>query len=314
MQHTIPEAYLKYFATKKFVHVLELKHKHRRKIQKVGIGHSVFKKEKYYNFPNRSNEPILEKAFGKRESDQYESIITNLANGTNLGPDLKMQILEWILMLKTRSTMFRDQFENLFTWMEKTAYGLKSGKKAMDERIREFEQKGKQQAKAFQLSQFLDAKEYAELRQSYMMSFFVKRWEIISSKSINFLTSDNPGFSISFSEDILRLGLSPLSSRFNLDNSINAKHYFPLTNTLCLCASPILEIELDPTNEVDWEAIMKANITYSEGSINQIKTINRCTYFASNEIVVGNEFSDLLEYEESSVQNGISYYDTIHLI
>jgi len=87
-----------------------------------------------------------------------------------------------------------------------------------------------------------------------------------------------------------------------------------LTNSLCLSLSPITEIELKPEREIDWEAIMRENIAFCEGNSNQIQVINKSTFLTSNEIVVGKGYNDLIEYEKNPNQNGISYYDTIHLI
>jgi len=312
-QHTTPEAYLKYFSTDKFVHALELRNRYAKYIKKIGIGSKIFKKKKYYDFPNKSNEPILEKAFGKIESKLYEDIIFSIRNKNNIGLELKMKSTEWIFMIKTRSTFFRENFEELFTWTEKTKYGLVNGKSAMDARLKEFEADGKHNAKAFQLSLFLDPKMHANLKENYIHSFLIKQWEVLTSDCVNFITSDNPGFSISFSEDIIRLNLSPLSSAFNLDNSINTKHYFPLTNNSCLCLTPHIEIELEPDKEVDWSSLMSADVIYTEVSKKQIDFINKCTYLTSNDVVVAKEHSDLLDFEKNPPTNGISSFDTIQL-
>ncbi|MCD6178914.1 MAG: DUF4238 domain-containing protein, partial [Bacteroidales bacterium] len=70
-QHINPETYLRHFSENKFVYVIKLNNKFQRNLYREGIGHKMFSKKNYYNFPNRKNEPILEDLFAKIETNDY---------------------------------------------------------------------------------------------------------------------------------------------------------------------------------------------------------------------------------------------------
>lgn len=111
-QHIIPEAYLKYFSTNSKVYVIQLNNEYRSNIQEKGIGDKIFcdYENYYYNFPNRSNKPILENMFGRIESNDYETIMSRVNKNLDLGFETKDIIINWMLMMKMRNSFFRDTF------------------------------------------------------------------------------------------------------------------------------------------------------------------------------------------------------------
>ncbi|WP_339607713.1 DUF4238 domain-containing protein [uncultured Roseivirga sp.] len=159
-QHTIPKAYLKYFTIDNFVHFLELKNPYTHKIRKEGIGHKVFCKTNYYNF---NGNKFVEKEFSKIESKDYEIIMDRLSTKQNIGYDTKQRIIKWVMMLKIRNTTFRDSLARLTTWIELTHYGIKYGRKAMDEKETEFILDGKKKVKQHSYQVFLTENEILKL-------------------------------------------------------------------------------------------------------------------------------------------------------
>ncbi len=132
------------------------------------------------------------------------------------------------------------------------------------------------------MSAFFLFKNYNDLIKSYSINFLNRHWEILESSSGDFITSDNPGFSISFSMDIMRLGLSPLSSTYNLDNSVNSIHYFPMSPERCLCLYPILEGDIPEITKVEMEKIVLRDILFKEASEDDVNRINIYTIETSH--------------------------------
>lgn len=135
-QHIIPKAYLKYFSENNFVHFIQLNNKYKTQVQKEGIGHRVFcdYEKKYYDFPNSKNEPVLEKMFQKWESRDYETIDERIESKQNISYETKQLIIEWLLMMKTRNSFYRDKISQVSAWLEKTKFGLIHGAVAMDKK------------------------------------------------------------------------------------------------------------------------------------------------------------------------------------
>lgn len=295
-QHINPEVYLKHFATKNFVYLINLKDKYRQNIQRKGIGDRVFWGENYYNFPNRKNEPILEKMFGKVESQTYEKIIENIENRTNLGYDTKQLLIEWLFMLKFRSKKFRDNFSELNSWLEKTMHGLKYGKESMQEKEEFFKESGKKVGKGMQLSAFLNKEIHPDLKKSFSLNFLYKHWEILEAEGKYFITSDNPGYSYTCSIDLIRLNISPISSMYNMNNSVNSFHVFPLTNDKCLLLSPIMKGDLPEINEKELEKLVDSEIKFRKCTESHLNQLNEGTATTAYNLIIGKKESDLKKY------------------
>lgn len=286
-QHVIPQAYLKHFADNKFVYLVELKNQYNKNIRRLGIGSKVFcdYEKNYYDFPNSNNEPVLEKLFSKHESD-YGKIIDRIYTKQHISCETKWLIVDWMLMIKTRSTLFRDQYSSAFEWIEKTKHGLVHGKEDMMKYTDDFKETGKKAGKGIQLSGFLNSINYAALRKSYISSFLNRHWTVFESENDDFITNDSPGFSISFSPYILRLGLSPLSSKYNLDNKVNSIHYFPLSSKKCLRLFPILEGDLPEISEAEMRKFVFSNIKYERASKEFIEEFNRNVVETAHKVVI----------------------------
>lgn len=277
------------------MHFIELKSDRPKRIRKEGIGHKIFSKTNYYNL---KGDPFLEMAFGKIESRDYEIIVERLKSRQNIGIDTKHRMIKWIMMLKLRSTSFRENLTRLFTWKEKTQYGLVNGRLAMEEKEAEFILKGRRIAKSSQISAFLDRESYIKSLTAFASNFLNHEWVILSADDSSFITNDNPGFSISISMDIVRLNFSPLSSQFNLDESVYSIHYFPISDKMCLKLIPMIERHAPNTTYAVIEKLMNADIKFEKSTEEEIHVINESTFKTSNEIVVSRHSSQLKKYSD----------------
>lgn len=239
-QHIIPKTYLKQFAmADSHVALVQFDNPYNKRIQRKGIGDKVFCQSNYYDFPNRNHEPVLEKLFSINEQS-YQEFLAMLVDETELGYPLKQSLINWMLMMKSRSNFYRDQVADVVGWIEKTTYGLANGREAMEEKNDAFRIKGKLVSKGLQLSRFLQTDMYAELQKEYSLNFLNRKWVMVKAGKREFLTSDNPGYSFTFSQDLERLGMSPVSGVYNLNNNVNSAHVFPLTKQFCLQLLPVL--------------------------------------------------------------------------
>lgn len=288
-QHVVPKSYLKYFATNSKVNVFQLDNKYRRNIQEKGIGDKIFcdYSESYYDYPNSRNEQILEKMFGRIESNDYEIIMTNINHDTDLTFETKNLIINWLLMMKMRSSFFRDTLSKNIAWVEKIKSKLKTLDNISDLEEKAINTKSKTIAKTIQLSVFFD--DYQNILSDYFTNFMSKDWSILKSDSINFITSDNPGFSVSLSREKFSKGINPVSPIYNLDRENHIIHYFPLSKRYCLCLLPIFRnIEVDSVNE-----LIQSKIEIEVADTNKIHSVNEMTIQTSHKLIIGNEFSDL---------------------
>lgn len=295
-QHINPKTYLKHFAEDKFVYSIKLDDKFQKKIYREGVGHKMFTKKRYYNFPNRKNEPILENMFSIFENDDYNKISNNIENRIDLGITTKELLVDWILMMKYRSSKFRDNFSEAVSWAEKTMERLRSKSVLSKEKKKELEQKGKSIGKKIQLSAFLEEEQYIKLRKSFFVNFMSKNWVIMESKTINFITSDNPGYSFTSSQDIIRLNLSPISSMYNLNQKDNSTHVFPLTYNKCLFIIPFSENDVVTINERGVNTLLQKEIEFKECSTDDVNIVNDITASLAHELIIGKKEIDLKKY------------------
>ena len=288
-QHIIPKAYLKYFASDSKVHVVQLDNQYKRNVQLKGIGDKIFCdfKKGYYNFPNKNNEPYLEKMFGKVETKDYEEIMENIISKNDLGIETKNLIVKWMHMMKMRNSFLRDTFSGNIEWTEKTMLRLKTKSKISEEKSKAINLESIKSAKVIQLSTFLD--NYQESLKDFFINFMFKDWTILKSDRINFLTSDNAGFSVSLSVENFSRGFKPVSSMYNLDKNVHVIHYFPLSNNYCLCLLPILK----EIKEEEINSLADSKISFEEADEGKITLINKMTIQTSHKLVIGNKASDL---------------------
>jgi len=292
-QHIIPKTYLKHFSVEKSVFLAQLKHKYNKNIQNKGIGDKIFCRDNYYDFPNTQQEPILEKMFSKHEGD-YDKGLKMLNDKLQLGYVTKQLFINWMLMMKTRNTFFRDTITEMATWIERTSFGLVHGRAKMLENEGQFTRTGKTVGKGTQLSYFLTQDQYSELQKQYSINFLNRIWTVLYSGDRNFLTSDNPGFSFTFSQHLLRLRMSPISPIYNLQNDVHSAHTFPLTRKLCLALTPIIW-----DDNVEEEKVRRAfhdNIKFENAPCDLVDSINIMTIATAHDLIIGSEKDDLERY------------------
>lgn len=295
-QHTIPRCYLKYFSTENRVWVFDLKNTFDNHTRQKGISDKIFTRKEFYNFPNRSNEPVLENIFQKIESKDYHQIMQNVYSKTNLGPPTKILLLDWLLMMKLRSSYYRDNLNRLIHFAESTKYGLIEGRAAMKEKEPEFRNESKKISKAIQLSNFLSSGEYSKHRDECIKTFGPCEWAILRTSDENrFLTNGNPGYSITISEDIHRLNLSPYTPIYNLTRKRDeiAIHYFPLSLDYCLEISPIAALPNQEEYAKQIIEIAKQDIKIKTANKAFVEKINQGTVQTAYELLIGNTSTDI---------------------
>jgi len=150
---------------------------------------------------------------------------------------MKHLIIGWIHMSKLRSEFFRDAVAKTFENIEKYSFGYRNGAAEMQKKSPEFEKNGKKGGKIFQLEHFL-TDEYTNSLQAYGVNFLMKEWIVFQTDTEEFLTSDNPGFSSTWSHLNEVLKIPPVMGDYNLSENGYVSHYFPLASDMCLFLRP----------------------------------------------------------------------------
>ena len=288
-QLIIPKVYLKHFATtNNKVKVIQLSNPHRRNIQEKGIGDQIFcdYEKRYYDFPNKRNEHVLEKMFGQIENEDYETIMSSVNSNEDLGYETKKKIINWTTMTKMRSSYFRDTFSSNIAWAEKTKSRLKSKSQISKEEEKNIEDKSKNIAKGIHLFSFFD--NHNEILKEYFANFMCKDWSILKSTSSYFITSDNAGFSVSLSFDNFLRGNS-VSSMYNLDRVNPIIPYFPLSKEYTLCLFPLSQESI----RKDVEDLKHTSIKIETVGNDKIYLINEMTIQSSYKLIIASESVDL---------------------
>lgn len=117
-----------------------------------------------------------------------------------------------------------------------------------------------------------------------------------------FITNDNPGFSFTSSDDIIRLDLNPINPKFNLAINEDIRfNYFVLSPKYCLQLSPILMKSDDNEQEEIIESIGKKPIKIVSPSDELIDEINIAVVETANKLVIAMDKVRLESYIEMVV-------------
>lgn len=278
----MPEVYLKYFATDKFVYVLNTSDKYKKNIQRAGIGSGLFKKKKFYSFPGGGNN--LELAFSKIEA-YYNEIILTIESGNNLGTQTKTLIVNWLHITKLRSQIARNIYESFFD-----SFSEADESPAEDMLTKQGSINSTNLGKAFHLMSFLE-KDYQKSYDKYLREFLSKEWTVLTSTTKNFLTSDNPGYSYTFRDPNTSIISSPLTREFNLSGSGLAIHCFPLTPKYCLVVKPIsLDRELTIGT---WKKLLDSEIKIESAKAHEVDDINSGVILTRLNLIIAKSREDI---------------------
>ena len=293
-QHIVPRVYLKYFSSESFVHVIQPGHLYRKGIQRKGIKDKIFTKENYYDSPTSANKKYLEDAFGTFEGI-YNEIIQRIETRSNIGSDTKQMIVSWVHMMKMRSSFVRDLTSSIFSNIEKFSMGYREGAAAMHhaEKTGKFKAGADQAGKLFQLMNFTPD-EYNKSLKDYTGDFLSKEWVIFYSTDLQFLTNDNPGFSITLNETTERLKMSPVFGDYNLSNEGLILHIFPLTPYLCLCVRSYRWPE--DITDAQIELTLKGEIRYQKADTQFVDYVNEGVILTKQKLIVGQHAKDIERY------------------
>lgn len=275
-QHIVPRVYLQYFATESFVHVLDTTHPYKNHVERKGVRDKVFTRENYYDTSHAETKKFLEETFSRFE-DKYNEIISRLRNKQNLGLDTKNLLITWLHMTKMRSSFVRRIASTVFDNLEDSD-GQESKTNKQDG------------GKIFQLSMFsLD--EYRKTLKEYSDDFRMKDWVILSSDDHRFLTNDNPGFSMTFTERNELLNIHPAFGDFNLSDEGLIVHIFPLTSDMCLCLKPFLWTK--GTTEKKMLDDVNRDIRFELASTEFIQLINESVIRTKDHLIISKQKEDI---------------------
>jgi hypothetical protein len=206
---------------------------------------------------------------------------------------MKHWISQWMHMSKMRSEFVRDIVSNIFTNVERYSFGYEFGSEEMKRRSAEFKGKGKLGGKIFQFENF-ETKEYWNSLEELTKNFLTKEWVVYLSQKKNFITSDNPGFSFTYSSQNQLLKYSPVFGDYNTSMDKFVVHFYPLTSKMCLCLKPFTWRD-DSTEEQISNDINKV-IQFESITDDMTESINDCTQHTSYKMVIGNLKSDVERY------------------
>ena len=82
------------------------------------------------------------------------------------------------------------------------------------------------------------SEEYKKTLSDYNENFKMKEWVVLQSNDLRFLTNDNPGFSLTFNQNIELLKMNPCFGDYNLSDNGLIIHVFPLAPEMCLYLRP----------------------------------------------------------------------------
>jgi uncharacterized protein DUF4238 len=273
-QHILAKTYLKYFSDQndgKNISVLYLNNKYKKDIKQYNSGDKIFWKDNFYNSNSFKNPKTIELYLGKEVENNYHELMKEVFSEKPINDlEVKRMIYEWLYFSKLRSPKWRDYLK--YAAMEK---GIQLGFDS--EELREMH-----------MTLFSDN----NILKHYGDTLTIKKWKIyISPNEHNWITSDNPGFSINckeFKKNPKGYKPNPLCYTIQHDTII----YLPLSKKYCLEIFPYLQVD-DVKSNFDNEAI-----TYKEASIAMIRQINYWTLQTAHEIIISSRKNELINFEK----------------
>jgi hypothetical protein len=142
----------------------------------------------------------------------------------------------------------------------------------------------KEISKEIHLSSFIDEKQFNILYETYVFSLLFKDWCILkSTDDVQFLTNDNPGFSI----DARKIINGSLRYSKTLIMEESSLIYFVLTPKYCL--------EIRPYESTS-PSIFDKKIRYEHASIEKINFINNGVFETKFTTLIANSKEQLNQY------------------
>lgn len=194
----------------------------------------------------------------------------------NLSFECRQHLILWLYNNKYRNKANRDNLERITNFLIEVPYSMQYGK----EKFEPLKEKAKRiagiKAKEIQLGSLVKE----DLILNFDKGMGTKHWMILKSRPDNqFLTNDNPGFSVN-----IEMGEADINS---LNNSYATNHkasnYFVLSPKYCLLISPFWQgtpIETSIHNQrIEFVVTNDKHI----GFINYCTKVTRTTFLISND-------------------------------
>lgn len=280
-QHDLPKTYLKNFSInpndrklKSFIYCFweNEYNPDNSKAKMISIDSDRFKKDNFYTNNEYKNPFAFEDFFKNEIEPLYNKIIIEVEKESNLTLDCRQNLMFWLFYNKYRNKAFRDVLEdNLNFYTEVLSRMNAENKEVLKEKEYILETSKKLQ---------LEILKNVDLFLDFQVGMGTKHWLIIKSRPNNqFITNDNPGFSINIDEG--HIDFSTLNSSFATNH--NATNYFILSPKYCLIVSPFWEdtpIEESLNNQI---------ISFLIAGNKQINFINYCTGITKTKYLISND-------------------------
>ncbi|PSL32277.1 DUF4238 domain-containing protein [Chitinophaga ginsengisoli] len=278
-QHYIPKSYLRHFAINPKDNQLRSMIWHGwigeygPRTEKTSINSDKFKIEHFYTVPSNEEDPyIIERTFSAELEPRYSQIIKEVQEEGNLSLECRGNIMLWLFFSKYRNLRFRNHMEDLVKWYSHTVHAMQYGKDAAEAERMKFEIEAKYIAKQIQVEHFANEK----LLEEFDRKLGSKEWRIWKSRKGNeFITTDDPGFSINMEPD----DLQNLNGLFA--GNAAASNFFPLTPKYCVEIVPFragTPVSINLRNQV---------IPFAIASNTFIDFINGCSIRTRNKYIIG---------------------------
>lgn len=293
-QHIVPKTYLKYWKITEgnFVYGIDFSNKYKKEVQTFGLNDRVFKEKKYYNHHSFENSYIIEDVLGQDIEPNYDKIMGEINNQTNLSTDSREKIMQWLYVSKMRSPYIRNNTERIANFLYKATEQFKN-KDLSPDKEKTIEQYSKQIAKEVQLNAFANEGQLESLMTLFIETLNAKHWRVLKSiPEFEFWTNDNPGFSPNtvarFAENT---PYHPI-----MEMNAHSIIFYPLSPKYCLQVSPFQQgTPLDI-------CALTMEIKYEQASPELIEFINQGVFYTCNKILVSNN-RESLQYSIRRNQN-----------
>lgn len=274
--HILAETYLSYFSENndgKNISTLHLKNEFKKTIQSYNSGDKPFWKQNFYNANDLGNSKSVELFLGKEIENFYPKLMKYLNTELNLESlEFKSLIFKWIFYSKLRSPIWREFIRSSNLLAEPSLQNEEVDLREIHMRF------------------FTDKPTLEFYIQHYSENLIIKKWTIWIAHENDWMTSDNPGFSVDGKDFLKSRGNSdpnPLCYEIKYDTIL----YIPLSKRYCLEIFPYLEDDDIKRN------FGNDPVKFSQANKKMISWVNYQTFQGACELILASKQSPLIPYE-----------------
>lgn len=280
MQHDLPAAYLRRFASKKNHIWCRYNHAHQGlTIEEKSVKSDLFKHEDIYTLENSNIPYALENLFNEDLENKYFSVFSKLKAGEEIAPELIGYLSLWMYFSKMRILNYKGEIIDSFKSFMKESFDKNGNPKfETHDDIDNYINLNEKEIHLRTIFSSEQIYEFCDLMAG-------KSWEVLKiTKEIKFLTNDNPGFSINNKTGIMRcmFSVEPEDSNF-----------YPISPNICLHILPIKY-----SKEDDFDILPK--VYYKTANENLVDFINWSTIKFHKRYLIASTKEELEKIEEKS--------------